>query len=177
MRTTLTQTHSNLSFKFIANACGIFIGKNGTKILSDPWLVDGVFDGSWCHFPKLTTTINDIKNVDAIYISHLHPDHFDERNFDFEKSTPLIVLDHAPNFLIKKLTSLGYTNLLKIKNEETIDYKEFKLTMFSPFAKHNFHEATIGNLIDSALLISCDGVSALNANDNTPTVDSAKKGN
>jgi UDP-MurNAc hydroxylase len=164
---------NKLSFKFIANACGIFVGKNGTKILCDPWLVDGVFDGSWCHFPKLTTSVNDVKNIDAIYISHLHPDHFDERHFDFEKSIPLIVLDHGPNFLIKKLTSLGYTNLIKIKNEETIDYKEFKLTMFSPFAKHNFHDATVGNLIDSALLISCDDVSALNANDNTPTIESA----
>jgi UDP-MurNAc hydroxylase len=162
-----------LCFKFIANACGIFTGKNGTKVLCDPWLVDGVFDGSWCHFPKLTTTINDVKNIDAIYISHLHPDHFDERNFTFEKTTPLIVLDHGPNFLIKKLTSLGYTNLIKIKNEETINFREFKLTMFSPFAKHNFHEATVGNLIDSALLISCDGVSALNTNDNTPTIESA----
>ena len=164
---------NKLSFKFIANACGIFVGKNGTKVLCDPWLVDGVFEGSWCHFPKLTTTINDVKNVDAIYISHLHPDHFDDRNFDFDKSIPLIVLDHGPNFLIKKLTSLGYTNLIRIKNEETIDYKEFKLTMFSPFAKHNFHDATVGNLIDSALLISCDGVTALNANDNTPNIESA----
>ena len=161
-------------FKFIANACGIFIGKNGTKILCDPWLVDGVFDGSWCHFSKLITTINDVKNIDAIYISHLHPDHFDERYFDFEKSIPIIVLDHEPNFLIKKLVSLGYTNLVKIKNEETINFKEFMLTMFSPFAKHNFHDAKIGNLIDSALLISCDGVSAFNANDNTPTIDSAR---
>jgi UDP-MurNAc hydroxylase len=165
---------SKLSFKFIANACGIFEGKMGTKILCDPWLVDGVFEGSWCHFPKLTTTINDVKNVDAIYISHLHPDHFDERNFHFEKTMPLIVLDHGPNFLIKKLMSLGFTNLIKIKNEETIDYKEFKLTMFSPFAKHNFHDSTVGNLIDSALLISCDEVSAINTNDNTPTIESAK---
>jgi UDP-MurNAc hydroxylase len=164
---------NKLSFKFIANACGIFIGKDGTKILCDPWLVDGVFEGSWCHFPKIMTTVDDVKNVDAIYISHLHPDHFDERYFEFDKSMPLIVLDHGPNFLIKKLTSLGYTNLIKIKNEQTISYKEFELTMFSPFAKHNFHDAVLGNLIDSALLISCDGVSAFNANDNTPTIESA----
>ncbi len=162
-----------ISFQFIANACGIFTGKMGTKILCDPWLVDGVFDGSWCHFPKLKTQFDDIKNVDAIYISHLHPDHFDERSFEFDKSKPIIVLDHGPNFLIKKLASIGYTNLIKIKNEQTIQYKEFNLTMFAPFAKHNFHDAVVGNLIDSALLISCDGVSAFNANDNTPTIESA----
>ena len=173
MKKTLTQIRKKLSFKFIANACGIFEGKDGTKILCDPWLVDGVFDGSWCHFPKIATTVNDVKTVDAIYVSHLHPDHFDERNFQFKKSMPIIVLDHGANFLIKKLYSMGYVNLIKIKNEETVVYKEFKLTMFAPFSKHNFHEANVGNLIDSALLISCDEVSAINANDNTPDVESS----
>ena len=163
-----------LSFKFIASACGIFTGKNGTQVLCDPWIVDGVFNGSWCHYPKLKTTNKDIENVDAIYISHLHPDHFDERNFDFRKDIPLIVLDHGPNFLIKKLTFLGYTNLIKIKNNETINYREFKITMFSPFAKHNFHDAKIGNLIDSAMLISCDEITALNANDNTPSIETSR---
>lgn len=166
--------NSEFSFKFIANACGIFTGKNGTKILCDPWLIDGVFDGSWCHFPKLKSKPDDVKNVDAIYVSHLHPDHFDERYFLFEKSIPLIVLDHEPNFLIKKLTALGYTNLIKIKNEETVIFKEFHLTMFSPFTKHNFHDAAVGNLIDSAILVTCDGVSVLNANDNTPSIESAR---
>ena len=115
-----------------------------------------------------------MKNVDAIYIFHLHPDHFDERYFDFNKDKPLIVLDHGPNFLIKKLESLGFKNLIKIKDGQTKKYKEFSLTMFAPFAKHNFHDAKIGNLIDSALLIECNGISALNANDNTPTVEAAE---
>ena len=46
--------------------------------------------------------------------------------------------------------------------------------MFSPFAKHAFHDANAGNLIDSALLMSCAGVSALNTNDNTPIIESAE---
>jgi len=165
---------SSLTFKFIANACGIFTGSKGTSILCDPWLVDGVFEGSWCHFPKLRTTISDVKDVDAIYVSHLHPDHFDERHFDFDKNKPLIVLDHGPNFLINKLESLGFKNLVKIKDGETIRYNELSLTMFSPFAKHNFHDSKVGNLIDSALLVECDGISALNANDNTLTIEAAK---
>ena len=76
---------ANLTFQFIGNACGIFTGSNGTTILCDPWLVDGVFEGSWHHFPKLKTTFDDVQNIDAIYISHLHPDHFDERHFEFRK--------------------------------------------------------------------------------------------
>ena len=163
-----------LHFTFIGNACGIFRGSEGTRILCDPWVVDGVFDGSWCHYPKLKTQLSDLQDVDAIYVSHLHPDHFDERHFDFDKGMPLIVLDHAPNFLIKKLAGLGFTNLVRIRDKETVSFREFQLTMFAPFARHNFHEATVGNLIDSALLVSCGGVSALNANDNVLTVEAAR---
>lgn len=167
-------SRSKLSFEFKANACGIFTGKNGSKILCDPWLVDGVFDGSWCHFSKLETSFHDVKNIDAIYLSHIHPDHFDERNFDFDKSIPIIILEHDPNFLIKKLHLLGFKNLIKIQNNQTVNFQEFELTMFAPFVKSNFHESSIGNLIDSALLISCDGISALNANDNMLSVETAQ---
>ena len=89
---------SSLKFQFIGNACGIFTGIEGTRILCDPWIVDGVFEGSWFHYPPLSTKVQDLQDVDAIYVSHLHPDHFDERHFEFRKDMPLIVLDHAPNF-------------------------------------------------------------------------------
>ncbi|MEM9879614.1 MAG: MBL fold metallo-hydrolase [Pseudomonadota bacterium] len=165
---------SPLSFTFIANACGIFTGRDGSRILCDPWLKDGVFDGSWCHYPPLKTSMEDIRDVDAVFISHLHPDHFDERTFDFAYDTPLIVLEHPPNFLIRKLESLGYTNLIRIKDGETATFREFELTCYAPFEGHVFHEADVGNLIDSALIVACDGVSALNANDNTPSLDAAR---
>lgn len=165
---------ANLTFQFIANACGIFTGKDGTRILCDPWLDDGVFEGSWCHFPPLKTTMADVQDVDAIYVSHLHPDHFDERYFDFAKDKPLLVLDHGPNFLVRKLEMLGYTNLIKIKTGETVEFREFQVTLFAPFTGHNFHDVKIGNLIDSALVLDCDGTVAFNANDNTPTVASCE---
>lgn len=161
-----------LSFTFIANACGIFTGGEGTRLLCDPWLNDGVFEGSWCHSPPLRTTWNDVRDVDAVYISHLHPDHFDERFFSIDKSVPLVVLDHGPNFLIKKLSALGYTNLIRVKDGETVRFRELELTLFAPFAKHNFHDAKVGNLIDSALVVACDRVRAFNANDNTPSLES-----
>jgi UDP-MurNAc hydroxylase len=159
-----------LRFQFIANACGVFIGSQGTRILCDPWLDDGVFDGSWCHYPKLKTTFTDVSDVDAIYISHLHPDHFDDRFFNYRRDIPIIVLDHGYNFLIKNLQAKGYSNLVRIPDAQTVSFREFNLTMFAPFAKHNFHDAEVGNLIDSALVIECDGVKALNANDNTVSI-------
>tara|TARA_B100002019_G_scaffold131625_1_gene113095 strand:- start:12711 stop:13997 length:1287 start_codon:yes stop_codon:yes gene_type:complete len=167
--------NSKLKFQFIANACGIFIGKEGSKVLCDPWIEDGVFEGSWCHYPRLATNFYDFEKIDAIYVSHLHPDHFDERYFNFSKNIKIIALDHGPNYLIKKLESLGFDNILRVKDSETIQFKEFKISLFAPFAKHNFHDSIIGNLIDSAMLIECDGIRAFNTNDNTPTIETCKK--
>ena len=46
-----------MKFKLIGNAGRIFTGSKGTKILCDPWIEDGVFEGSWCHYPPLKTKI------------------------------------------------------------------------------------------------------------------------
>ena len=162
----------SLTFEFIGNACGIFTGQEGTRVLCDPWIANGVFEGSWYHYPPLSTTPADVLDVDAVYVSHLHPDHFDERFFNFDKTIPIIALEHGHNFLRKKLLELGYNNLVLIKDGETVAFKEFTITLFAPFTRNNFHEAEVGNLIDSAMVIECGGVKAFNANDNTPTPES-----
>jgi UDP-MurNAc hydroxylase len=165
-------TRPSLTFEFIGNACGIFTGRDGTRVLCDPWIANGVFEGSWYHYPPLSTTPADVLNVDAVYVSHLHPDHFDERFFNFDKNIPIIALEHGHNFLRKKLLELGYNNLVLVKDGETVAFKEFAITLFAPFTRNNFHEAEVGNLIDSAMVIECDGMKAFNANDNTPTPES-----
>ena len=141
-----------MNFKFIANACGIFEGSRGTKILCDPWIKNGVFEGSWHHIPPIKTRIDDLTKVDAIYVSHLLPDHFDTRTFKtFDPSTPIIILERNPNFLSIILSKLGFNNLLKIENYKKIKFKEFEITMLEPFEKH------------------------INFNDNIPSVSAAKK--
>jgi len=157
-----------MKFKFIGNAAGTFIGSNGTKILCDPWIVDGVFEDAWYHYPALKTKLSDIKDVDGIYVSHIHPDHYDDKNFDFPRDTPLIILNEGPNFLKKNLINKGFNNLIEIKDNETIQFKEFNITLYKPFTKHIFEESLIGNLIDSALVLENDGVTAINFNDNQP---------
>ena len=53
-----------MKFKFIGNAGGIFTGSSGTRILCDPWIVDGVFEDSWYHYPPLKTKFSDgVKNL------------------------------------------------------------------------------------------------------------------
>lgn len=165
-----------MRFKFIANACGIFLGSKGTKLLMDPWLDDGVFEGSWCHFPPLKTKHFDLQDVDIIYLSHIHPDHYDQRFFNYRKDIPILVLKNKHNFLVRNLIKDGYTNILQLEDSQKYEFKEFSLTLFEPFAKGVFHDSNLGNLIDSALVIEdIDGTKAFNANDNTPTLDACEK--
>ena len=158
-----------MNFKFIGNAAGIFIGSENTTILCDPWIVPGVFEGSWFHYPPLKTKIHDLQNIDAIYVSHIHPDHYDERNFDFPKEIPIIILDEGPNFLKKNLLNKGYKNLIEIKNNQSVRFKEFNLSLFKPFIGHIYEESLLGNLVDSAMVINDNNTTAINFNDNTPT--------
>ena len=157
-----------MKYKFIGNAGGIFTGSNGTQILCDPWINDGVFEGSWFHYPPLTTKVADLQNVDAIYVSHIHPDHYDERYFEFPKNKPLIILDDGFNFLKKNLAKKGFYNFIHIKDGETKKFKEFELTIYKSFTGHIYEESLIGNLIDSALVLKNENITAINFNDNTP---------
>jgi UDP-MurNAc hydroxylase len=155
-----------MKLTFIANACCIYESQ-GVRILTDPWLVDGVFEGSWFHAPALKTRPENVADVDALFISHIHPDHYDLQTLKaFPRDIPIFILDSPPNFLMKSLQRLGFTQTIAIAPETPYAFGPFELTLFKPFAKHVYHEAEIGNLIDSALLVRAEEVSIFNANDN-----------
>ena len=61
---------------YLQNA-GVIVENFGEKILCDPWFVDGCYYGSWHHYPKFEFNEKEFDDVDYIYISHIHPDHFD----------------------------------------------------------------------------------------------------
>jgi L-ascorbate metabolism protein UlaG (beta-lactamase superfamily) len=160
---------------YYANAC-CKMEAAGFSILTDPWLVDGAFEESWCHYPPLATRPEDVAGVDALFISHVHPDHCDPATLAaFRRDIPIIVLDHGPNFLHRVLREMGFTDLRPIATGAKDRIGPFEVTLYAPFTTHIFHESRIGNLIDCAALFEHDGVSILNLNDNTPDLASAQR--
>ena len=59
---------------------------------------------------------------------------------------------------------------------ESASFRELTLTLFEPFSKHLYYESKVGSLIDSALLLTDNGsgLTAFNANDNTPDFESCR---
>ena len=71
-----------MKVQWFRSATVAIVTKSGTKVLCDPWITNGAFIGSWFHFPKIEGFEFDElvgTNWDALYISHLHADHFDRK--------------------------------------------------------------------------------------------------
>lgn len=91
------------------------------KLLMDPWLVDGEYFGSWSHFPKynINENLSEINSYNAIYISHIHPDHCSDKTLKLiNKSIPIYIHSFHSKFLKFKLERMGF-NVVEIQNGTT----------------------------------------------------------
>ena len=81
------------------------------KLLTDPWLTDGEYYGSWSHYPyfDLKKNLNEINSYNGIYISHIHPDHCSEKTLNqIRKTMPIFIHKYHSPFLKYKLEKYGF---------------------------------------------------------------------
>ena len=94
------------------------VNLKGYKILMDPWLTDGEYYGSWSHYPyfDLNRKLDEINSYNAIYISHIHPDHCsDETLKKINKNIPIYIHTYHTKFLKFKLERFGF-NVIELEN-------------------------------------------------------------
>jgi UDP-MurNAc hydroxylase len=97
-----------MKIRYIKSAC-VTVETKGLKILTDPWLVDGEYYGSWCHYPELKFDKDYFDSIDYIYISHIHPDHFSKKTFEvLNKDIPVLIHQYASPFLKMNIERLGF---------------------------------------------------------------------
>jgi UDP-MurNAc hydroxylase len=161
---------------------GIGIQSNsGQGLLLDPWLTPGAYLGSWFHLGgtdrRIAASARD-GAWDAVYVSHLHPDHFDTRTLTaLARRNPDLV------FLVPRLLNnwlalamrrlVGTKRVIALGRGETyslrdISIKALPLDMCDPtrcFTQVPCHSNLDMHGIDSACLVKADGVSLLAAND------------
>lgn len=99
-----------ISVRYIYSAC-IVTKTPDITILHDPWFTEGIYDGSWFHFPRIARPIEAIGNVDCIYVSHIHPDHYDstflKSYFKVYGIKKVLIANHSPNHLAGKMRADG----------------------------------------------------------------------
>lgn len=104
-----------ISVKYIYSAC-VITKTNDVTILHDPWFTEGIYDGSWFQFPRIINPIDSIGDVDYIFVSHIHPDHYDSKflkeyfkKFGVKK---IIIANHKPNHMLGKMRGDGFTPIV-----------------------------------------------------------------
>jgi UDP-MurNAc hydroxylase len=149
------------------------IEHKGKRILTDPWLDDGIFHGAWYHYPPLKVGISDIGHIDYIYISHIHEDHCSVGTLSqLNRDAEVIIADKNPNFVDKLLKSNGliFKKVYKVPPRSPIE--------IIPGMVVDVIEADPANemafAVDSALVLQWDGFTIYNANDCQPYPDAVE---
>lgn len=162
----------------------------GGSLLCDPWLNDGALLGSWFHWPPLEGDEHDrvlSTKWDAVYITHLHGDHYDRRFMSklakAQPETKVVIADFAHAWLSDSLENIGFRDRIIRTPAHSMSEVAPGISITAIPADHcnpSLCGANVpcvsphawGRAIDSLGLIEIDGLRILNANDATTVVSS-----
>ena len=104
-------------------SASVIIEDNGTKILTDPWFIDGEFYGSWAHYPPYDFNSKDFEDIDYIYISHIHPDHCSVKTLEqLDRKIPILIHNFHFKYLKDQIQRLGFS-VIELNHNERIHLK------------------------------------------------------
>lgn len=143
-------------FKLLSHASAT-ISYKGKNLLMDPWLLGSCYWRSWWNYPPVKSELTTNLNVDAIYITHVHWDHWHGPTLKklFSKDTLIITHEEPNSRSVDDLKSIGFENIKLLKHGESLKIGEIKIT---PYQFGLF-------LNDSALVVETPDFKLLNAND------------
>lgn len=99
----------------------VLVEINNIKILNDPWLVDGELYGSWNHYPPVKLDFDTLSNVDYIYLSHIHQDHFSQKTLSkLNKKIPVLIHNFESKVLKNNIEKMGFSVIELNHNQRTI---------------------------------------------------------
>lgn len=147
----------SVKVRYIYSAC-VMISTPDVRVLCDPWVTQGIHDGSWFHFPFFDDLFERIGETDLLYVSHIHQDHYDikflRQYLKFYPDTKVIIGDYQDNFLARKMKIDGIPH--QVVTSFSVGDTEIAI-----FPNHA-HQRDI----DSTIAVKHGGHSVLNLNDN-----------
>ena len=125
------------SVQNLTNA-SIIIKAKDEKLAIDPWFKDGIYDGTWHNFPRLTDNekLTALSDVDICMYTHLHKDHFciDTAKQYFKPSTKFLIPKVWGWQVVKSLLNKNgfpLTHVLEC-SKDIFETKNFKIMTVPP---------------------------------------------
>lgn len=135
------------------------------RILTDPW-VNPAYFGSWFPFPDNSGLDWDtLGQVEYLYVSHLHRDHFDPRHLaeHVSKDARVLLPAFATTELHDRLEKLGFRHFVETVSDEVVELDGGLQVMVQALTS-----PTDGPIGDSSLWVSDGEHVLLNQNDARP---------
>lgn len=143
--------------RYIYSAC-IVLETSDLRICCDPWFTQGIYDGAWYQYPEVTDPITKIGPVDFVYVSHIHPDHYDppflRALLETNQGCQLLIGDENQSLLKAKMLRDGF---------EPVSMSRMKAGATEIAIFPNYSDSEIN--IDSALVIKDPDYVLVNMND------------
>jgi len=136
----------------------ILVEVDGKRILMDPWLTDPTYHGSWWHYPALQLGVRDLPEIDYLYISHEHPDHFDPPTLEeLDKTVKVVIAKFQRKRFRDRIRAIGFEDIIEL--DFGVDFTcadtSLKLRLIPPDRPWD----------DSAILLRDGTTTLLNVND------------
>ncbi len=157
-----------MKVKFISQA-SVIIETADAKIWTDPWLFGTAFNDSWKQYPASNFDKKLYNEIDFLWVSHEHPDHFHIPTLkslpdEFKKRVTLLFQDNNSDKMPNAFKMLGFTKIQLLKNRKVTQITE----------KTKIHNYQVGQM-DSSLAVLSEGNVVLNLNDCEINTADAKK--
>lgn len=148
------QVKRHMKFLFIAHGC-LLVESHSTRVLTDPWLEGPCFYASGWHYPLPSHTVSTLPDVDYIYITHEHQDHFHPESLQkFDRAIPVLISKFMIDRFAKKLRALGFQKVIEVDHGRRFELAPgFYLTPYQVRAD------------DSAIILQDEEATLLNMND------------
>jgi hypothetical protein len=137
------------------------VQSGGRTLLTDPWLVDPIGCNSGFHFPPLVHDPATLAmQTDAIYISHIHPDHFNPPTLQlFPKDTPIFIGEYRRKEFRDEVRRLGFP-VIEVPFQETVTVAGTDLEI--ALIEHDYEESAA---YDSSIVIRTPHFTVFENND------------
>jgi UDP-MurNAc hydroxylase len=128
-----------------------------TSVIIDPWLLGSCYWRSWWNFPAAVYDEQEVRQVDAVVLSHIHWDHWHGPTIKrLLADRPFIIADEANHRSADDLQRIGISRITRAPHGKTIAIgPDLRVTLYQ-----------FGMLMsDSAIVLELGDVTVLNAND------------
>lgn len=110
-----------MEFQILSHA-GLAVRARGVELLFDPWITGSTYWRSWWNYPAPPQKVIAALRPDAIYLTHIHWDHF--QGVSLVKFAPdtTVFIPRAPGLRLgRDLEGLGFRDVRELHHGERVE--------------------------------------------------------